>query len=352
MKIGYLTQTLNRGTGGGRFAADIIDGVKASGHEVVVLKELEDGLEGQILGRGLKMITCVPEVIKSLKDCDVVHALDGYPFGVTAWLANIILKRKLFISALGTYAVAPLYRCSTSFLLKRAYKSAYKVIAISNFTKNEILKKVKLENIVVITPGIDSNQAEIIHNKQDEKFIISVGGIKERKGYHISIEAFGLIKDKFPDFKYIIVGDSDDAWQTILDKVIKKYNLEDRVIFVSDVSEKKLGELYNDASLFVLTPINTSDHHIEGFGLVYLEAARSGLPVIGTFGTGAEDAINNGKNGILVKQNDPENTADAMIRILSDGLLRENMSKGSLMWSREKTIDNEVKNILEIYEAK
>jgi glycosyltransferase involved in cell wall biosynthesis len=54
----------------------------------------------------------------------------------------------------------------------------------------------------------------------------------------------------------------------------------------------------------------------------------------------------------LVKQNDPENTADAMIRILSDGLLRENMSKGSLMWSREKTIDNEVKNILEIYEAK
>jgi phosphatidylinositol alpha-1,6-mannosyltransferase len=350
MKIGYLTQTLNRGTGGGRFAADIIDGVKASGHQVIVLKELNDNSEGlAILGRGIRTVTCVPKVINLLKSCDVIHALDGYPYGITAWLANIFIKRKLFISALGTYAVAPLYRSSTAFLLKRAYKSANKVIAISNFTKNEILKKVKIENIVVVTPGIDTKQIEIISNKQD-KFIISVGGIKERKGYHISIEAFGLIKDKFPDFKYIIVGDKDDAWQTILDKVIQKYDLKDRVVFMSNVSENKLEELYDNASLFILTPINTPDHHIEGFGLVYLEAARSGLAVIGTLGTGAEDAINNGKNGILVKQNDPENTADAMSKILSNDFIKNNMHKESIIWTKENNIENQIKKIVTIYE--
>ena len=115
------------------------------------------------------------------------------------------------------------------------------------------------------------------------------------------------------------------------------------------VSEEYLQELYTTATLFILTPINTAQHHFEGFGLVYLEAASAGLPVIGTFGNGAQEAIQNGRNGILVPQNNVEETAEAIFSILSDPQKQKLMSKESLKWLQLNTIENEITKILEIY---
>jgi len=349
MKIGYLVQNLNRKTGGGRFAADIIDGVRAEGHEVVVLKEDDDGLEGYpILKRGPSLLMGAYHSLSYLKDCDVIHAIDGYPYGLTAWLVNKIIKAKLIISALGTYAVAPLYRWQTVSLMKWAYRSAYKVIPISRFTEKEILKKVDLKNTVVINPGIDIHQ-EGKRIKSDKRFILGVGGIKERKGYHIALQAFALLAQGFEDLHYVLVGDEDLSFQTVLDSIIRKNNLEGRVEFLHRIPEEELQRLYQSAELFILTPITTVEQHFEGYGLVFLEAARAGLPVIGTRGSGTEDAIKDGYNGILVEQFDIDGTAKAMRSILIDPSLQESMSKASLDWAGQNSIENEVKKILEIY---
>lgn len=351
MKIGYLTQTLDEQTGGGRFASDIVKGIEAEGHEVVVLKELNDTSRGHaVLRRGFGMFTCAKEVRNLLKDCDVIHAIDGYPYAVVAWFANRTLHKKLIISALGTYAVAPLYRWQTAYLLKQAYKSANRVVSISHFTQREILKKVPLKNNVVITPGIDIRTLNLNGHTGSGNYILGVGGIKERKGYHIALSAFAKIAKDFPNVNYTIVADPFPPFQAILDGIIAENNLLGRVTFLHDVSEEKLVELYNNARLFVLTPINAEGHHMEGFGLVYLEAARAGLPVIGTFGTGAEDAVHDGYNGILVPQSDIEKTAEAMRKILSPGELSGKMSGQSLIWAKENSIENEVGKILEIYD--
>lgn len=350
MKIGYLVQNLDRKTGGGRFAADIVDRVKALGHEAVVLKESDGGVDGfVVLRRGWRAIACVPKVRKLLRECDVIHALDGYPYGVIASLANVTLRKRLIISALGTYSVAPLYKRSTSFLLKYAYRSADKVIAVSDFTKQEVLKKVSLKNIVIINPGI-----QIVERRRNKvisgrKFILGVGGIKERKGYHISLAAFAKIAKDFPALDYVIVADPYPPFQWVLDDIIKKNNLEKRVIFLHDISEEKLVELYDNAELFILTPINAEGHHIEGFGLVFLEAACAGLPVIGTYGTGAQDAIKDGYNGLLAPQNDISKTAEAMTRILSDEAMKKRMSEASYEWGRFNSVENEVAKFLALY---
>ena len=351
MKIGYLVQTLNRKTGGGRFAADIIDGVKQEGHEVVILKEDDDGGEGHaVLGRGLKMFTSAYASLKYLKGCDVIHAIDGYPYGVTAWLANLVIGARLMISALGTYAVAPLYRWPTSILLKAAYRNAYKVVAISNYTKNEILKKVLLTNITVVTPGITPRPTPERHDsKSDKKFIISVGGRKERKGYHISLEAFAQISNEFPDLNYVIIGDEDLAYQTWLDAIIEKYNIHDRVIFKQKITDEELFKLYSEAELFILTPISTTEHHFEGFGLVYLEAAQYGLPVIGTKQTGAEDAISEGFNGYLVPQRSIENTTSSLRTILNSRKINKSMKIASINWAEQHSIKKEVEELCEMY---
>lgn len=349
MKIGYLTQTLDTKTGGGRFAYDIVKGIELLGNEVVVLTEENSGYPSHtVLTRGIRMFMNLGQVRNLLKDCDVVHALDGYPYGVIAYLANRTLKKRLIISALGTYAVAPLYRWQTSFLLKKAYESAHQVLPISNFTLREILKKVALTNTTVITPGITVPE-NMMPKVIDDNFILGVGGIKKRKGYHIALSAFAKIAGEFPNIKYVIVADPFPPFQSILDKIVSDNSLENRVKFLSNISDEKLKELYASASLFVLTPINSDGHHIEGYGLVYLEAARAGLPVIGTIGTGAEDAIWAGKNGFLVPQGDAEKTADAMREIILNQKLREEMASASHEWVMKNTIDREIRKILEIY---
>ncbi len=353
MKIGYLVHDMNSNTGGGQYAANLILGMKSLGHEVVVLKESKDDFPGHvILQRGWKMFLCIRDARKLLKDCEIIHAIDGYPYGIIAWLSNLTLRRKLIISALGTYAVAPLYNFRTAYLLKRAYLAASVVVPISHITQNYILEKVPLKNIVVVTPGIEAVERVQNRNEKNGQYLLGVGGLKKRKGYHVSLEAFGIIAPDFPLLRYCIVADQNPQYRAQLDKIIQDYKIEDRVVFLNSITEEELRRLYAEADVFVLTPINTESLHFEGFGLVYLEAARAGLPVVGTIGTGADDAVLDGKNGILVPQNDVTMTAQALKTILSSREKRQYMSDASYVWANQNSLGNQTKKFLAIYEMK
>lgn len=350
MKICYLTNNLDPKNGWGRYASDLIYGVKNSGHEVLILKEQDDGLEGiPILKRGLGIFSSALKIKKLIKDCDIIHALDGYPYGVIAALANVLVKKRLVISGIGSYSVSPLYNWRTSWLLIWAYKKASQIIAISNFTKTEVLKKVTIQNIIVINPGISFEKFHRSRTKTDENFILSVGAVKKRKGYHVSIPAFALAKKEIPELKYKIIGDkSDTAYLNYLKEITKKLNIEDSIEFLEDVSEEELKSLYGKAKLFILTSVNVN-HHFEGFGLVFLEAAAAGLPVIGTLGNGIEDAVKDGYNGILVPQNNIEKTATAIIEILRNKEKWQEMSDNAYLWAKAQSLDEYVKSYLNIY---
>jgi len=109
MKICYLTHNTDSKSGWGRYAHDLIDGIKKSGHDVVILEE-------EVWGIGIFLSAI--KARKYIKKCDVIHALDVYPYGVIACLANLFLGKKLVITAQGTYSIAPLYNIKTSFLSK------------------------------------------------------------------------------------------------------------------------------------------------------------------------------------------------------------------------------------------
>ncbi len=272
---------------------------------------------------------------KYCKNCDVIHAIDGYPYGIVAALANIGLNKKLIITAQGTYAVAPLYGFGTGWLLRWAYKKADKIIAISQYTKREILKKVNLQNIEVINHGVyfDKFFKEPMESK--EKFILSVGALKYRKGYHISIPAFAMAKKEIPDLKYKIAGNQNDvSYFNQLKKIATQFGVENSVEFLTDLNDQTLADLYSKAKLFILTSVN-ENHHFEGFGLVFLEAAAAGLPVIGTLDNGIEDAVKNNFNGVLISQNDTKAVAEALSKILKDERLCKEFSLNSFSWAKD-----------------
>ena len=343
MKIAYLTNNLDPKNGWGRYASDLIYGVKNAGHEVVILKEEDDGLEGMpILKRGLGVFSSALRIRKFIKNCDIIHALDGYPYGIIAWVANIFLRKKLIITVQGTYSIAPFYNIKTKYLAKLACKSADLVIAISNYTKNELLKQTKLKRVEVVNHGIDFDKFYKERGVSNENYILSVGALKPRKGYHISIPAFALAKKQFPNLKYKIVGSQKD--RNYFEKLPKVQGVE----FLTGITDEKLGELYSRAQRFILTSVNER-HHFEGFGLVFLEAAASGLPIIGTLGNGIEDAVKDGYNGFLVPQNDIEKTADTMTEIIQDQNKLQEMSSASYQWARQHDLPNMINNYLALY---
>ena len=346
MKICYLTHDINSSAGGGRYASDLIYGIKNSGHEVLILKESSDGFDGiPILKRGYGLFFSALRAWKHLRDCDIIHALDVYPYGIIAYLTNIFLNKRLVITAQGTYSIAPLYHKKTSWLSKKSCRAADIVIAISNFTKKELLKKTTVSKIEVINHGINLRNFYREHKEESERFILGIGSLKSRKGYHISIPAFVLAKKRIPDLKYKIIGSQEDAhYFSKLKSLARDYAVEDDIEFLSRISDEHLSSLYQKARLFILTSINV-DHHFEGFGLVFLEAAAAGLPVIGTKGNGIEDAIKDGDNGILVPQNDIEKTATAITSILSDNSRWKNMSNYSYRWAK----DHDLQNVIQKY---
>lgn len=353
MRIGYLIYNLNSDNGWGRYSSEIIYSMKEKGHKVVILKELEDGKEGfVVIKRRLGLIYSIIFAFWSLRKCDVIHAIDLYPQGIIAYLVNIFYKKKFIITAVGTYSIAPLYNKKTSWLSKKAYKSADLIIAISRFTKESLLKNIPLSNVQVVHHGINLEKFYIKNNNQ-KKYILSVGAIKKRKGYHISIPAFALAKKQLPNLKYIIVGSKHDkGYYESLRKLCREYGVEDDVKFLSNIGEEDLRNLYKNASLFILTSVNY-DYHFEGYGLVFLEAAAAGLPTIGTSGNGIEDAVDKDVNGRLVPQKNIEKTAESLVYILSYDNVWNKMSENSYKWAKNHDLnislnkyDNLYRNIL------
>jgi len=362
MRICFLNENLDIKAGTGRYGRDIVENIsKEEGVEAIVLTEKESGHRSEkailqsswLLRHFYNLFLNALKVRKYVKKCDIIHALDGYPYGVIAALANIGLNKKLIISGVGTYSVLPLDRLIKRGLLKWAYQKADKITCISRFTEKQILKRLDLDNTLVINLGVDYKKFAEQRGYQrrttpKEKIILSVGALKSRKGYHISIPAIAEVKKRYPDIKYYIVGGKPP--KTYLD-LVKKYNLEKNVKFLQGISDKDLMKLYYETDVFLLTPITINDNDFEGFGLVYLEAGACGKPVVGTYNCGAEDAIIDGTTGLLVPQNDIHKTAEAILKLLDNFELAKKMGENGEKRAQEMDWENVVKKYIEIYES-
>ena len=144
--------------------------------------------------------------------------------------------------------------------------------------------------------------------------LLTVSRLVEKKGHLKVLEA---IKD-LPNVRYTIVGDGPMR-KPIQDRIIA-LGIEERVTMMQHVSDGKLPELYGSHDIFVM-PTTKSMMDREGFGIVYIEAGLFGLPVIATNQPGVDEAVVDGKTGLLI-----EDTADllkeAIVNLVNDRELR------------------------------
>ncbi|MEO1368686.1 MAG: glycosyltransferase family 4 protein, partial [Acidobacteriota bacterium] len=135
-----------------------------------------------------------------------------------------------------------------------------------------------------------------------------------RKNVDGVLEALARLRDEL-DFRYVVVGDGDDRAR--LEALSRKLDLGDRVHFTGKVDELGLLAAYRRADLFILAS-KATEQDVEGFGIVYIEAAASGVPSICSRAGGATDAVDEAHNGLLIDESSPASIADGIRRFVTE----------------------------------
>ena len=158
--------------------------------------------------------------------------------------------------------------------------------------------------------------------------LLFVGICARRKGLHRLVSALSILRDPF--VKLDVVGDYafDPAYAEELRCEVARLGLDDAVRFHGRVSDEALSRFYAQADLFVMPS------SYEGFGIVYAEAMRAGLPIIACDTGPAMEIVSAGVNALLVPGDSADALADAIRTLASDRELREHFSRRSLELSR------------------
>lgn len=362
MKICFVADNINPKAGLGRMVSSIANRLQNRGHEIgFVVSSGESNCPLLKVGfrfslrRPLTILRDLYKIRTFVKDYDVIVCFDVQPAGILAHLATWGRSDVIIVHALGTYSLFTLSNKIKNKLISYVYKKSNSVWIINDFVKKKIEVSNEsfsfVDNIDFIPVGVDTKLFTLDTKptyKYAQNYIISVGAIKERKGQLDSIKAFNAIKDRYPNLKYVIVGsitDSRDYYQMI-QSYIREQNLQERIIFLQNLSDSELLDLYKGALFFILTPVSTPQS-IEGFGMVYLEAALCGLPAIGTLDTGAETAIVENESGLLVRQGDVARISNAMNKFLVDDVLRKKFATKA----HEHALRYDWKHVVDLYES-
>jgi phosphatidylinositol alpha-1,6-mannosyltransferase len=190
---------------------------------------------------------------------------------------------------------------------------------------------VPLRKIAVVHPGVDPSRFRPgLHGlavrrrfaADDEILLLSVGRLQRRKGYDMAIAALHSLQPVLPRLRYVIVGDGEHRVQ--LEASVAERGLGDRVFFAGAVPESELPSYYAACDMFLM-PNRVDDGDVEGFGMVFLEAAASGKPVIGGRSGGVPEALEDGATGFLVEGTEIAAVAAAIRRLASSARLRRQM---------------------------
>lgn len=140
--------------------------------------------------------------------------------------------------------------------------------------------------------------------------VCNLSNANRRKNVDGVIRAMALVGERL-DLQYWIVGDGPE--RAALQALARRLNINHRIRFLGRVDQRRLCETYAACSLFVLVP-RPRKTDVEGFGIVYLEAAALGTPSLAGYYGGATDAVREGISGLFSRNESPDEIAEALTR--------------------------------------
>ena len=174
-------------------------------------------------------------------------------------------------------------------------------------------------------------------SKLDSKNLISVGRLSKEKGFDDLLKLFKKISQKHTDWHLNIVGDGMEK-NDLLD-LAKELKLGDKVTFHGYQDKDYINDLLFDSSIYVMTS------RTESFGLVLIEAMSYGIPCVSyTSAQGANEIIDDGKNGYLIKDRNEDEMISKIDLLINDEKLRKKLGKEARVKSKLYSKENVLKS--------
>lgn len=165
--------------------------------------------------------------------------------------------------------------------------------------------------------------------------LITVGRLVPKKGVDRFVEEIlPAVVRKEPKVLYIVVGEG--PLRKKIELSVEKKGLRDNVLLVGDIpmDSLRLKALYNCADIFVMPNVQVRGD-IEGFGIVALEAAAAGIAVVASSLQGIQEAVVDGKNGILLPWDDPRAYIRTILELIAHPEERKKLGESARLFVQE-----------------
>jgi len=265
---------------------------------------------------------------------DVIHLGDAL-LSVVGFIPRVLWRRKVVTSVHGldlTFTPRVYQRYLRTFLRADAF------VANSESTRR-LAESRGLTNVSTITIGVpeayfalersSEPDPELVRRSAGRVVLITLGRLVPRKGVAWFVRN---VLPSLPDAYYVAVGVGPD--QDEIERAAREAGVSERLWLTGGVSQERLMSLLTTADIFVMPNIEVPGN-VEGFGIVAIEAAASGLPVVASRLQGIPDAIVDGKNGELVTPEDAAGFVTALARLMANRAERERRGQAGRAYTRE-----------------
>lgn len=259
-------------------------------------------------------------------DYDQLWVSHIHPLGLVAFASKLLWRKPYVVILHGLDFRLAIRNPWKRFLTRYILRSARLVVCNSRALASDVSFFESSVKPLVIYPTLpDSLQnfsTKVMRSDHLSRKIrlLTVARLVSRKHHSAVIEAVSMLEGVV----YTIVGDGSE--QDKLKNQIQDLGLDDRVRIRTNVSDEELGGIYAEADIFVL-PVLPDKTDVEGFGIVYLEAAAAGLPIVATKMRGVNEALC-AEGSIQLDNPTPEAIEEAINR-LRDPAVRERMGKAN-----------------------
>lgn len=260
------------------------------------------------------------------------------------WLVPFVrhgLRRRALVYCHGDDLVQP--DPAARAARRRWFDAADRVIAAGGFPAAQLtgLYGVAREKVAVLANGVDLDRFRPMPPDPARRAALGLDGrrvilaptrLVPRKGVDRLIAAMPAIRARHPDAILLVAGDGPQ--RVALEAMAAQSGGAEAVRFLGAVPAEDMPALYALAE-FVALPNRAEPGESDGTPLVFLEANACGRPVIGGRAGGTPEAVQDGRNGLLVEGDDVAAIAAAVLRLLDDPALAARLARGGLEAARE-----------------
>ena len=172
----------------------------------------------------------------------------------------------------------------------------------------------------MFSPERDTGALRKKWNVGDAPILLTVARLVPHKGQDTIIHALAVLSDEFPDLRYVLVGEGHDEARLL--GLAVDLRVVDRVVFAGALTDAELPEAYATSTIYVGPSRVDKEINVEGFGISFLEASSSGLPVLAGDSGGVRSAVRDGETGLVIPPTSVAAWAAAIRELLRDENMR------------------------------